>query len=430
MALSLDTPTARRMALALSLLTAFPVAYFSIRAALAERFAEQNTPQGLGRAIRLEPGDAEAWYLLGRYWHYNLEQQDVARAVSYYQHALAINPYSAGMRLDLAEAYEDEGRIEEAASTYRAARSAYPISPEISWREGNYLLRQGKITSAYADFRRAVSGQPSLAASVVSRCWRANPDANPILTSVLPPTREAYLAALRFFVDEGQTDAAIAAWQRLRAVGAGLPLRDSFSLQDLLIHAGRIQDARQIWEQARALADTPEPPTEQGSLVWDGGFETDFTQGGFGWRVQQLPHFQADFDKENKHSGVRALRIRFDGKANLDFSNVFQYVAVEPETTYHLSGWLRTNNISTDSGVRLLVYDPSDPARTSGMTSDLIGTEPWVHLELTLTTGRETHLLLLCVRRMPSTKLDNKLGGTAWVDDVTLIPVGAAGKIR
>jgi len=429
MAISLVTPAARRIALAVSLLAAFPLAYFSVRAALAEHFAEQDAPQGLERAIRLEPEDAEAWHLLGRYWHYNFEQQDVTRAVSCYQHALAINPRAAEVWLDLAQAYEDEGRMEEASSAYRAARNAYPVSAEISWREGNYLLRQGKTAPAFADFRRAVSGQPLLAAAVASRCWQASPDADSILSSALPPTPEAYLAALQFFLDEGQTEAALAAWERLRAVARELPLKDSFPLQDALIRAGRIQDARRVWEQARSLAGTPEPPREQGSLVWDGGFQTDFTQGGFGWRVQPLPDFQAEFDKGNKHSGARALRIRFDGKANLDFGHVFQYVAVEPETAYQLSGWLRTNDISTDSGLRLFAYDPSN-LRISGMTPDLTGTEPWTHLQLTLTTGRGTRVLLLCVKRVPSTKLDNKLRGTVWVDDVTLIPVGTAGKMR
>ena len=418
------------MALALSILAALLLSYFSIRNADAEHCIAQETPGGLERAIRLEPDNPKPWYLLGRYWQYNFDQQDLMRAVSHYRRAAALDPRSASTWLDLAQAYEDQGRDEDAQNAYREARHAYPISPEVAWREANFLLRQGNSTAAYTEFRRAIAGQTSLAVAAVSRCWRANPDVDGILGQVLPPTREAYLAAMQFFVDDGKEDAAVAAWQLLRAHASALPLKESFPLMDLLMSAGRMKEAREIWEQAWALAGVPQPPAPSGSLVWDGGFETDATGGGFAWRFREAPGIRIDFDAGNKHSGARALRIRFDGTANFDFSNVCQYVAVEPEMTYHFAGWVRTDDISTDRGMRLLVYDPKDPGRSGRLTSEVGGTEPWTHLELTLTTGRETRVLVLCVRRIPTTKLDNKLRGTAWVDDVTLVPLGLASQVR
>lgn len=430
MKFSLATAPARWTALAVSLLAGFFLSYLSIRNARAEHFLAQQTPEGLERAIRLEPGNAESWYLLGRYWQYSFDQQDLARAAASYRHAAALDPHSAKNWVELADVYEGLGRTDDARQAYREGRNAYPISPDVAWREGNFLLRQGETAAACAEFRRALEVQPSLAAAAVSRCWRANPDVHVILDEVLPPVREAYLEAVQFFVSEREGDAAIAAWRRLRPVAPGLPLAQSYPLFGLLMSAGRTTEAREIWLQARALAAVPEPPAAPGSLVWDGGFETAPDGGGFGWRLQQAPGMQMDLDADNKRSGAQALRIRFDGRTNFDFRHVVQYVAVEPETSYQLSGWVRTDSLSTDSGMRLFVYDPKDPATSGRLTSDVLGTEPWTHLELTFTTGRDTRLLVLCVRRLPTAKFDNKLGGTAWVDDVKLEPLGAAAKPR
>ncbi len=430
MKLPLASPAARWLALALSLLIGIPLSYLAIRNACAEHFAALETLDGLNRAIQIEPANADHWYLLGRYWHYNFDEQDLPRAVSYYQHALALDPQAAGVWLDLAGAYEQENRLDDAGRAYAEARKAYPLSPEVSWRYGNFLLRQGDTPRAFAEIRSALAVDPKLASAAVSRCWRSSYDFEAILGQALPPGRGAYLDALRFFVSERESAAALATWRRLADVApglpaeAGLPLKESFPLLDLLIGAGRTADVRAVWDQALSLAAWPKPPAWPGSLVWDGGFETDFTQGGLGWRTANAPGVRVDFDRGNKQSGARALRIRFDGSSNFDFRQVFQYVLVEPATTYRLSGWLRSEDVSTDSGVRLFAYDPRDPATTGRPTADVLGTQPWRKVELTLTTGPETRLLVIGPRRVPSSKLDNKLRGTVWLDDVALVPLG------
>jgi tetratricopeptide (TPR) repeat protein len=437
---SLASPSARWAILAASLLSGVPLIYFGFRNARAEHFAGLQTLAGLNRAVQIEPANPLHWYLLGRYWHYNFDEPNLPRAISYYQHALALDPHAARIWLDLAGAYEQENRFDEAGRAYSEARKAYPISPEVSWRYGNFLLRQGETSLAFAEIRNAVAGDPKLASAAVSRCWRSSHDVEAILSQALPPSRETYLEALRFFVGEREAPAALATWQRLAGVvpalpaaaalpaGASLPLKESFPLLDLLTSSGRVADARDVWDQALSLAAWPKPPAEPASLVWDGGFETDLARGGLGWRTADTPGVRIDFDRDSKHSGTRALRIRFDGSSNFDFRGVFQYVLVEPATTYRLSGWLRSEDVSTDSGVRLFAYDPRDPTTTGRPTPDVLGTEPWHKVELTLTTGRETRVLVLGPRRFPSTKLDNKLRGTVWLDDVALAPLTARAK--
>src|SRR6266571_7630893 len=85
------------------------LAFSGGRIALANHYAAGETSEGLGRAAHLEPGNAEHWYFLGRYWQYNFDQPDLPLAISYYQRALALDPRSANTWMDLAGASEAQG---------------------------------------------------------------------------------------------------------------------------------------------------------------------------------------------------------------------------------------------------------------------------------------------------------------------------------
>src|SRR5205814_10014679 len=71
------------------------------------------------RAVHLEPAKPQNWYLLGRYWQYNLEDPDAARAIHSYLFALSLNPGSSDTWLDLATVYE---RSEEHTSELQSLR--------------------------------------------------------------------------------------------------------------------------------------------------------------------------------------------------------------------------------------------------------------------------------------------------------------------
>ena len=128
---------------ALALVCAVLLTYFGTRNALAAHYADLQTLQGYERATRLEPHDFRNWHLLGRYWQYNLEDTDTKRAIQAYTVALSLNPRSADILSDLGAAYETEGNVAAARDTFLRAKAAYPLSAEVSWRHGNFLLRQG-----------------------------------------------------------------------------------------------------------------------------------------------------------------------------------------------------------------------------------------------------------------------------------------------
>ncbi len=423
MRIQLSNPAQRWLFLAPILLLAGALAFQGGKNGLADLWAKSSQADDWQRAARLEPENAEYWYRLGRYRQLDFEHADPALAIAYYRRALAIDPRSAFYWMDLADAYESAGDPARAREAFETAQSAYPISTEVAWRYGNFLLRQERLPEAFAQIRRAVTKDPKLTTLAVSRCWRVSADVDRILNETLPADSGVYLTALDFFVAERADNAALAVWKRLVTLHPALELRRTFLLLDGLLERDRVEDARRLWQQARGLAGQSMPERPGGSLVWDGGFEGELDGGGFGWRRENIPGASWDFDTETRHAGARSLRVTFDGSSNLDFANLIQIVPVEPNTRYHFAAYLRTEEISTDSGVRFLIAFPRTPGSPSFLTPNRTGTLPWTLEELDFTTGPQTRLAQIVLRRTPSQKFDNKLHGTLWVDDVSLTPV-------
>src|SRR5277367_5829654 len=193
MILRLSSPVARGLFVLFALVLAAGLSYSNIRNVLAVHEAGLNTADGYARATRLEPDDAANWYLLGRYWQYNLEDPDAKRAIRNYQTALAFDPRSADTWLDLGTAYESEGDIAAARNAFVHAKQVYPLSPEVSWRYGNFLLRRGELEAAFAEIRHAVEADPKRGAAAFALCMRFEPNVNSVLERVLPHSKDAYL---------------------------------------------------------------------------------------------------------------------------------------------------------------------------------------------------------------------------------------------
>jgi tetratricopeptide (TPR) repeat protein len=402
---------------ALALATA--LAYSSIRNACAVYQAGLGTLAGYVKATQLEPGNPLNWYLLGRYWQYSLEEPDPRRAIQAYRSSLSLDPRSANTWLDLAAAYESDGDIRDARDAFVRAKRVYPISAEVAWRYGNFLLRQGELPQAFAEIRRALEVDPQRAAEAFSRAWRVDPDVQEILDKVLPANPAVYLDAIRELDSNEQLGSALIVWAHLVAIHPRLQITGVFPFTDALLQAHRITDARRVWDEALSLSDTPPTGDPPGSVLWDGGFETGVHSGGFAWSLAPSSSgVQTSLDAAVKHSGKQSLRLGFDGKRNVNFADVCHVAEVQPGASYRFSAWLLTQSLTTTQGVRFRL----DSRAGSVETSDLQGTQPWKKIELPWTAGKDVHEVRICVCRNPSDDFNARIQGTAWVDDVALVP--------
>jgi tetratricopeptide (TPR) repeat protein len=405
-------------------LSALFLSYFSIRNARAAHFAALQTPQGFERAIRLEPGDARNWYQLGRYWQYNLEDSDAPRAIRAYLSALSFNPRSAETWLDLASAYESESNLSAGRDAFLHAKKAYPLSAEVSWRYGNFLLRQGELESAFLQIRHAVEADPKRGAEAFSRALRAEPNVEKILDRILPPRADVYVDVIWDQTTDGNIDIALKVWDRLVAIHPRLLLYDAFPLVDALIHRKQMAEARRVWDQAVVFAGLSGLQDSPGSLLWDGGFESGISGGGFSWLTpRDSVNPQISLDSQEKHSGSRSLRLMFNGKSNINFIDICHYVPVQPSTAYQFSAWVRTKSLTSEQGVRFQLRSFGTQGISAVVTPDVRGSELWTRIEMPWISGIDVQVAQVCIARFPSREPENKIQGTAWVDDIALVPV-------
>ncbi|HWY44395.1 MAG TPA: carbohydrate binding domain-containing protein [Candidatus Sulfotelmatobacter sp.] len=430
MVLRLSSRATRGLLLAASGVFLF-LAYFSIRAARAAHAIGLNTREGYEQAVRLEPGDARNWYLLGRFFQYDFDQPDPAAALHAFMVSRSLDPFSADTLLDLATNYEDAGKIKDARAAYLQAKQVYPLSAEVLWRYGNFLLRQNELAPAFSEIHRAVELDPKRGAEAFFRCYRVVPDVNEILDDVIPPNLQTHLDIISDLTNDNQLDVALLVWSRANILPGTLNLLFVTSLANALIQNNRAEEVALLWRQATGKLAAPIPPDPPRSVLWDGGFESGFSLGGLGWHFSPvIKGVLVALDTQEKHSGNQSLELMFAGRSNVSFSDVCHWAAVEPGRSYQFSSWIRTKALTTEQGVRFTLYANTQGNWTGVPTAEIHGDQPWTNVTLAWTAPTDVALVNVCVSRFQSGMADHDIAGIAWVDDVSLVPAGAEPKGR
>jgi len=417
---------AARGVLLLSLAVFCVLAYFSIRNARAQHAIGLNTRAGYERAVRLEPGDARNWYLLGRSYQYDFEQPDPEAARRALLISRSLDPFSAETSLDLAANFEEAGDLTDARASYLEAERVYPLSADVHWSYGNFLLRQNEIPDALREIRQSLELDPKRSAEAFSRCLRVVPNPAEILDNVIPQNIQSYVDIIFDLTNSRQLDVALRVWSRANLLPGPLRLLDITPLENALLQSNRLADAALLWQQATQKLAKPLPPDPEGSVLWDGGFEASFPYGGLGWHYDALVRgVQVATDPSEKHSGTQSLRLLFTGRTNVSFADICHTAIVDSGKSYQLSGWIRTKGLTTDQGVRLVLYSNSNGKMASVATSEVHGDAAWTPVSLLWTAPSGTQSASVCVARYPTESPDGEIVGFAWIDDVALVPVAA-----
>ena len=423
MRIDLTSLQSRLVFLSVILCLSGTLSFFAGKLWLADHWNASSNPELWRKAARLEPGNADYWRYLGLHTQWTLETNERHKALSYLLRAARINPHSAGLWMDLADAYQAYGDAAGAHQAYRKAIAAYPVSAEVAWRYGSFLLYGQDLPKGYAEIRRALLSEPWLEDAALLECWQTNPDVNLLLDRALPPQSAYYVAAMDFFLLRRLLDPALAVWKRQLTLKQPVEMGEGVRLVNALIDGNRLSEAQQVWSQALLAAHWPQDRRDAESLVFNGGFEHDLANGGFDWREVPVDGAHFAIDTHMVHSGSQSLQVRFDGQANADFQNLLQIVFVQPRARYLFAAYLRTEEISTDQGVRFEILDPQNPRELRILTQNITGTSPWSQVRAEFSAGANTKRLQIALRRIPSGKIDNKIRGTVWIDDVCLVPV-------
>lgn len=383
-------------------------------------FARAGTPEGLRKAESWDPANPNYPAAIARLEGAHLETADARSMARDLEAATRLGPHRAFDWANLAEAYERDGRTADAEGAFGRALKIFPKSPEINWQYANYLVQTEHLTVAYRPLEEAILGDPQLRTGAFDLAWRAGGTSEQVL-EIIPARQDILLAYLDYLARTERLDAAGDVWRRLIASPEPFDTDAAFRYFDALFSAHRVDGLMTVWTDL-AQHDPAKFHWLPGNAnrMTNGSFEAPLLNGGFGWRVPPIDGVKIRVDSTTAREGMRSLEIEFQGKENVEFSNLVQYVAVEPNSTYQFRAFARREGITTDSGPRIAIYDAYDREALSIETGNLTGTADWEEQALAFRTGARTRLVVVQIVRPRSNKLDNRIAGTVWLDDFSL----------
>ena len=376
----------------------------------------QLTSQGeaaLERAARLDPGNADYRYSLGRY--YDLVAHDPATAVRHYRSAVALNPHSSRYWFDLASAYQVLGNTTEQTSALEHAISADSMTPDVAWEAGNFYLVRGENEKALREFRVVIANDPSDAEQAMQFCWRIEPDVDALLRDVIPVRSDAYVGFLTMLESKQETAGAAKVWNALMQTHEPFELRRGYEYINYAIQHKDVDQAVLVWQQLAGRFGLSSYLPSAANLIVNGGFNLNILNAGFDWQYAKQSGVNLTLDPRDFHAGRRSLLITFDGPG-ISEAGVFQFVAVQPNTAYDFTAYYKSGEMEGAGGAHYTIQDMYTQA-VYYESEELKEAGFWKSANGEFTTGPDCKLVVLHVRRLPA---GSPIRGKLWIDDFHL----------
>jgi hypothetical protein len=359
-------------------------------------------------SLSLAVGGCAAWLLISRVPEAaqspNGAQPTDIRSLSKALRENAVSPYRW---LELAEGYEQAEDIPDARTCFRHAQDLAPNLPPVWIRAAAFHFRLGEKEQGLLAGAHAQSISDSSDAFLFQYYDRLVRD-NPLVVRTLSGDKRTLTAWFKYSMAKGRPDDAALVWgelDRQRFTSRGLAI----DYVGFLLDQHRYETAQSVWSGNQGA-----------NSIYNGGFEYDPSGCRLDWKITPLEAAEAARDESVAKEGRSCLRVHFRGTDNVSFQNVAQTVVVAPGT-YRFSAWLKTDEITTDQGVRFSIVDAEAPQRFNLETEMVRGTNEWMELHSDLAVPAHTNLVNISVCRRPSEKFENKISGTVWIDAVSLI---------
>lgn len=385
-----------------------------------------TTMDRVARALQWDPQNSLIHYQMALYLRDSLEFRDLRASSKSLARAIELNPYGWQYRFEAGRLWELLNEPKRAESAYRASVELSPVGSHSHWRLANFYLRMGRLEDALPELETAMLKDPSLQETAFTLMRSSDARAESVLR-VWPTDHTSQLRLLGNLcrdaavptIDDAEGLLAIV-WQSVLKGPDEVPLAAGAKCIDYLRRHVSNDRARSAWIELMRSYGHVDDAFESGlSAVWNGSFELPISNTGLGWRTGTRKGIRSYSDRENCFAGLSCLRLEFDGTENLAAVGIEQTVSVQPSRAYRLSFSSRSQGLSTDRGLFLEVTD-----RAAGdhlvSTEPISGTSPWRYHEATFETGAGASELSIQVQRNRSLRLDNRLSGIFWLDDVSL----------
>jgi hypothetical protein len=348
---------------------------------------------------------------------WEMKNVDPKESLGFLTEAIERNPFEQRYWLNLAELFHLLGERKESEEALEKAISVFPTSYRGRWISGTLLLQQGAFEKAIPHFTYILSHYPNRSRLVYDIMRRATLDMDVLLERLVPKDPPSIHRYIAYVCEIGDLESAKKAWGKKVSCGFKSGREEMVRYIEFLVGHGELNAGFHVWKEALREQGFKIPSDE--NLITNGGFEQDkLLGGGFDWKIGKVKGAEISFDSSVAFEGKRSLKIAFDGKENVNFYNVYQYVPLRPETEYLLKTSVKSEKITTRSGVKIEIVGIGP--RFYAASESLIGDNGWKELTVAFRTPAGSQGGLVRVRREQTEKLDRFIAGTVWIDGFEL----------
>jgi len=368
------------------------------------------------KAIRAIPSNPDPYYRLGLFYQWDMLNVDLKESLKYLKEAIRRNPLEQAYWLNVARLYTRTGENQASERALENGILVFPTGYQGRWVSGNLLLQQGAIEKALPHFSYILANYPNQTPLVYDILRKAIPDPDLILEKLVPKDPSSLKQYLAHLYEVGDKEAAQKAWGERGSFGYKADRIGTLRHIEFLISRGEGNEAFKVWkarlqEEGISLSDS--------DLITNGGFEKEkILGGGFDWKIEKVPGAEISFDPSIAFEGKRSLKIVFDGKENVNFHHLYQFVPLKPNTEYVLKANIKTQAVTTKSGPKMEIIGIGSALH--GVSEPSIGDNEWKEVVVTFRTPAQSQVGMVRARRDKTDKFDRYISGTIWIDHVSL----------
>jgi tetratricopeptide (TPR) repeat protein len=346
------------------------------------------------------------------------KEENVQQPITMFRTALQRDPQDPYRWTDLGDAFLEAWQKEDARYCFGQVLVLASHSAPFLLHVADFHFIVGENQEALPITARILALIPDYDSVIFNKYIRNVDRTEDILRLGLPGGSRAAKSWLHFLIQAARLDDAHRTWDWV--VGRGYSdttLAGEYT--DFLVRQGHPELATSVWAQYMgSRADDYDKST----YLFNGDLESDPAQSPFDWNFAHTEGADVTRDCTTAGAGKCALRISFAGTQNLAFAAASQLAFVRPGA-YRFHGFIRTEGVTTDQGIRFRISDAEVPANLDEIFGQFTGSNPWSSINHDLVVAPKTRLLRIEVLRQPSMKFDNKVAGTAWIDDLKLEPI-------
>lgn len=341
-------------------------------------------------------------------------KEDKALAVANLREALRRNVTSPYRWADLGQAFLSLDQTAEAQYCFMRAVQLGPRVPPILWRTALFYLDIQDLNRSQEYLSKMLEVAPDYK-ELVFGLYLSSPR-GVVDTFEFGIRQQGRMAQdyFRYLLGHAPSEDVDKAWSWLQDHS----LTDSSlaaDYVDFLLKKTQYELASEIW--IRSLGGEDDAYLHP-NLVFNGGFEREPVQAGLDWSFSEIKGVNIRRDSAVALSGSSSVQIEFDGARNIDSNLLTQSVVANPGR-HHFSAWVRTSELTTDQGIGFRLVDSL--AQVDLQTPRLTRIREWTPVDLEFTLSGPPRLLRIEVVYQSSQRLDEKIIGRAWIDDVSLI---------